>query len=422
MAWSGSTQSMDTRRSPRARPRRVAIIVIALAASSGAIAIAMMPRAAPSIADERPVIDSVRREPLVLDVRGAGTLVSLHQQWVTAATAGRVEQRPVESGAAVDVGTVLYVMSNPEVLLESFVAERELRAAELEFAGLRRNLESEQLSQRGVLATLGAEIRSARRNVATSDTLARQGMLARETALQAHDRLEELETRVGVEEQRLALLAQRGDSLLGMQAAQLAQLRDIKAFHQRRVDGMAIRATTAGVVQDVVLEIGQWAQAGAVLARIVDPERLKAVLQIPEAQTRDLATGQPAMIDARVARLRGRVSRVAASARDAAVAVEVAIEDSLPRGVRPDQTVSGTIQLARIAEALVIDRPAFARPNAVGTMFRITDDGRQAERVRVRFGRASVDRIEILDGLAVGDRVIISDLPDHQEATRVRLR
>ena len=202
----------------------------------------------------------------------------------------------------------------------------------------------------------------------------------------------------------------------------MARLRAISEYQQNRVASMHVTAGASGVVQDLTLEVGQWVQSGTTLARVVQPGTLKAVLRIPETQARDLAIGQLASVDTRIGIVAGRVNRIDPAAQQGTVAVDIAFTAPLPQGVRPDLQVEGTVEIERLASVLSVGRPAYGQPNAQTSLFRLTADGDYAERVSVRFGRASVNTIEVVDGLTEGQEVILSDMTRWDQVDRVRVK
>jgi HlyD family secretion protein len=415
--------AMDiARQPPDRRRRRIMYAVGGVALLAGATAaLATLEPAAPTVDRGSVWIDSVRRGPLVIQVRGPGTLVPEQMRWVTAVTAGRVEQRLVQPGETVTPETVLLILSNPDVQLEALESERQLTQALADAVNLSVNLETQRLNQQAVVATVEAEERDLRRQAAAAETLLSKELISRNEAGRLSDRAKELATRLAVERQRLELYTGVIDSQLSMQRAQIARLRAVHEFQRDRVRSMEVRAGAAGVVQEVPLEIGQWAQSGATLARVVEPGRLKAVIRIPETQARDVAVGQAASIDTRNGIVAGRVVRIDPGAVNGTVTVDVALDGPLPRGARPDLTVDGTIEIDRIDDALFVGRPAYGEPNGTVGLFRLTPDGGAAERVTVQLGRGSVNAIEIRSGLEAGEKVIISDMSRHEGADRVKL-
>jgi multidrug resistance efflux pump len=342
-------------------------------------------------------------------------------RWISAITAGRVEQRHAEIGQEVKPETVLLVLSNPDVQLEALESERQLTAAKGDRVNLRTSLESQRLNQRGAVAVARSEYLEAKRNAVAAESLAAKQLISVMEASRARDRVEELATRYEVEERRLAVLSDAMGSQLALQEAQVDRLRAVTDFQRGRVRSMEVRAGATGILQDLTLEVGQWAQPGATLARIVEPGRLKAVLRIPETQAKDVVVGQPASIDTRNGVVQGRVSRIDPAVQNGTVTVDVSLQGELPRGARPDLSVDGTIEVERLKDVLHVGRPAYGQGNSSVGLFRLVEDGHSAVRVNVELGRTSVNTVEIRGGVQPGDKVIISDMSRWDGYDRVRV-
>jgi HlyD family secretion protein len=377
--------------------------------------------AAPRVDRASVWIDSVQRGPLVIEVRGPGTLVPERIRWISAVTAGRVDKRLAEAGEEVMPETVLLELTNPDVQLEALESERQLTATRADQVNLRANLESQRLNQEATVAAARAAYLDAKRNADATESLAAKELISTMDASRAKDRVEELATRFKVEEERLRVMVEAAASQLALQQAQVDRLRAVTEFQRSRVRSMVVKAGAKGTLQELPLEVGQWAQSGATLARIVEPGRLKAVLRIPETQAKDVALGQPAAIDTRNGIVRGRVSRIDPAVQNGTVTVDVLLEGELPRGARPDLSVDGTIQVERLNNVLHLGRPAYGQPNSSVGLFKLVEGGAAAVRTSVRLGRTSVNTVEILGGLQPGDKVIISDMSRWDGFERVRV-
>jgi HlyD family secretion protein len=414
---------MDVPRAPRPKRRRylqaaavlgaVVLVPLGLASLEGPV---------PVVDRESVVVDSVRRGIMVREVRGPGTLVPEQIRWISALTPARVERILVQPGTAVEPGTVLLELSNPDVQIEALDAQRQLTAAEAELVNLHTTLQNQRLAQTGVVAAMRSEYRQAQRQAAVADSLGVNGGLSRNDISQSQDKAAELETRYQVEQQRLELFAAAVDSQLAVQRAQVGRLRAITEFQLSRVRSLEVRAGETGVLQELPLQLGQWVVPGALLAKVVQPSRLKAVLRIPETQVRDVALGQPAAIDTRNGVVPGRVVRMDPAAQGGTFTIDVALEGKLPPGARPEISVDGTITLERVPNALYVTRPPYGRAGGTTSLFKLIEDGRVAVRVPVQLGRTSVTTVEVLQGLAAGDRVIVSDMSRWDGVERVRLR
>jgi HlyD family secretion protein len=412
------------RETSRARKLRRPLLIAAgvLGATAATVALARLEPAAQRVDRSTIWTDVVQRGEMLRNVRGPGTLVPERARWVPASIGGRIEQILVNPGDEVGADDVLLELSNPDVQLETLDAQRQLAQAEAELVNLQLSLQTQRLTQESAVAGLEAEYREARRRAEADEELANRNLIARMELERSRDRAEELRVRLDREGEQLRILDGSTDSRLAVQRAQVGRLRAIVAFHAERSASMQVRAGAPGVVQDISIQVGQWVTPGTTMARVVEPGRLRAELRIPETQARDLVVGQPANIDTRNGIVPGRVVRIDPAVQNGAVNVEVTLEGELPRGARPDLSVDGTIQIDRLDDALFVGRPAYAQPEGQASVWKIVDDGRHAVRVPVRLGRASVNTIEIVDGLMPGDEIILSDMSRWDGAERVRLR
>lgn len=414
---------MDIVRTPRKSHKRYFIaggVLVGIVAVT--LALRKLEPAAPTIERGTLWIDSVQRGTMLREVRAPGTLVPEQIRWVSALTAGRVERLPVRAGASVTEQTVLLELSNPDVQLQALDAQRQLAAAQAELVNLRTNLETQRLNQMGVVATIRSEYNEAKRNADVQLSLDAKGMTSANESGRAKDRAAELDERLRVEQDRLRILTSAMTDQIRFQEAQVARMRAVAQFHEGRVASMIVRAGQSGTLQQLPLELGQWVVPGQQMATVAEPGRLKAVLRVPETQGRDLAIGQRTSIDTRNGLIAGRVMRIDPAAQNGTIGVEIALEGELPRGARSDMSVDGTIEIERLTDVLHVSRPAYGQAESVVSLFKLEPDGRYATRVSVKLGRGSVNTIEILQGLAVNDKVIISDMSAWDNVDRVRLR
>lgn len=415
---------MDVPRTPPRKPRRQRVLL--LGAGFGLVVatlgLARLKPASPEVERSTLLIGAVRRGPMLRQVHANGTLVPESQRFVSAVTAGRVERVVVRPGATVGADDVLVELSNPDVQLEALDAERNLKLAEAELASLEASLEGARLAQEVALGAARTELREAGRAVVVADTLMSEGLTSAMDVEHARDRLAEAQERFELETRRLALANQALEKQIELRRADVERQRAIARFQGERVASMRVRAGQAGVVEQLDLQPGQWVQSGTTLARVATPDRLKAVLQVPETQARDLALGLVATVDTRNGVVRGHVARIDPGVQNGTVAVDVALDGALPRGARPDLGVDGTIEIERIASVLSVGRPATGGSEGSAPLFRLEPDGRSAVRVPVTLGRASFDAVEIVAGLKEGDQVILSEMSRFDHVDRVRLR
>jgi multidrug resistance efflux pump len=413
---------VDIPREPRKKRKRyiygaAALVVVALTT----VALGRLDPAVPTV--DRGIVysDTVERGTLVREVRAPGTLEPEFIRWVPAVTAGRVERKLIEPGTRVETNTVLLELSNPEVQLELLEAQRQLSAAEAQLVSLRTTLETQRLNQADVVESVRADYLEAKRTAEASDELAERGLISEADVARARERETELEARLEFGQERLRIYSESIGTQLEVQQGQVDRLMRIVDFHLGRVASMRVAAGTDGVLQDMSLEEGQWVLPGTNLARVVKPERLKAVLRVPQAQARDVVIGQRVAIDTRRDTIPGRVIRIDPAVQNSAVAVDVALEGELPPGARPDLAVGGTIELERLDDVLYVGRPWHAQPHGTIGLFKMVGGG-YAERVSVRLGGTSVSGVEIVEGLAIGDVVVLTDMTQYDQYQRVRIR
>lgn len=414
---------MDIPRDDTGRKRlRYALIGLGVAALAAlTVFVANLDPAAPSVERDVLLVGEVQRGSFVRQVRGPGTLVPERVVFVSAVAGGRVDEVMAEPGAEVAESAVLLQLSNPDVELEALQAQQQLTAARANLVQLRRNLRSEVLTQEAAVADAEAVAAEARRQAAADSALVERELISRNEASRTAEEARAAEVRLETEQRRLELLEETVDEEIGVQEDQVERLRSIQAFQRRRVESMTVRAPADGVLQDLNLEVGQWVQSGTTLARVAQPGRLKAEIRIPETQARDVQIGQEALVDLRTDSVPGRVRRVDPNVQNGSVLVEVTLDEELPPGARPDLSVDGTIVIERLEDVLHVERPAYGQSNATVSLFRVADGGDAAERVTVRLGRSSVNRIEVVDGLREGDRIILTDMSRWDDADRVRV-
>jgi multidrug resistance efflux pump len=386
------------------------------------IVLANLKPAAPSVDAGTLWMDTVERGEMVREVRGPGTLVPEQIRWISALTPARVERVLAQPGDSVKAETVLLEMSNPDVQINALQAQQQLTAAEASLVQLRTNLETSRLSQEATAAQARTLYNEAVRNAMMAESLSAKGFSSTFELSRARDQVEEARTRLRIEESRLKLLSESMEPQVRVQEENVVRLQAINEHRQNEVRGLRVKAGDAGVLQELTLQLGQWVVPGQVLAKVVQPLRLKAVLRVPETQAPDVRLGQTATIDTRNGIVKGRVIRMDPQSTSGTVAVDVALEGELPAGARPELSVDGTIELERLPDVLHVGRPGYGQPNSTIGMFKVVDGGRYAVRVSVQVGRSSVNTMEVIQGLDRGDVVILSDMSRWDSADRVRLK
>jgi multidrug resistance efflux pump len=414
---------VDIPRAPASKKRKLIIPGLTLAVIAlGSVGISKLEPSAPSAVRGTLYIDSVRRGELLREVQGNGTLVPENIRWISAVTSGRVERILVRPGASVDSGTVLLILTNPDVQMERLNAQRQLSAEEATLVNLRTSLESQRLNQQGALAAAKAAYLEVKRQVAINGELASQKLIAETDLARSKEQMEDLETRYRIAQQQLDLFAASVPGQLRAQEEQIERAKAIAEFQRIRTASMEVVAGAKGQLTELPLEIGQWANSGATIAKVVEPGRLKAVLRIQENQAKDLVIGQNAQVDTRNGIIPGRIVRIDPASQNGTVGVDVALEGPLPPGARPDLSVDGRVEIERMADVLYTGRPVYGQAESTIELFRLSPDGREAERVKVTLGRTSVNAVEIRSGLNPGDKVILSDVAQFDGQARIRIQ
>ncbi|HEV8241311.1 MAG TPA: HlyD family efflux transporter periplasmic adaptor subunit [Thermoanaerobaculia bacterium] len=416
---------MDIARPERAqllRRRRIiwggaAVLVVA----AGSLALARLEPAAPSIEGGTLWIDSVKRGEMLREVRGQGTLEPEREQWISADNAGQVVQVVLRPGANVTPDSVILRMTNPELAQQAQEAQSQLSTAEADLRVLEAQLATQLLNQEAEAAGLSAQLAEARLQVEANERLHTEKLIPDITLKVSRLHADEMTKRQQLEEQRLARLREANAAQVAGRRSQLEQLRTMQRLRNEQMVALQVKAGIAGILQEVAVEAGQRVNPGTILARVAQPDTLKAELRIPETQAKDVAVGQVAQIDTRNGIVAGRVARIDPAARQGTVAVDVTFTGPMPPGSRPDLSVDGTIEIERLPDVLYMSRPAFGQPGEKIGLFRVSPDGDTAQRVTVQLGRASTHTIEVVSGLNKGDKVILSDTNEWDGYSRLRL-
>ena len=419
---------MDVARPPqharRRRNRRWLLSLLAvLLLAGGTYAATRLKPALPTLDRSAIWTDTVRRGPMLREVRGLGTLVPEEIRWIAAGTDARVERIVVYPGATVQPDTIILALSNPELKQTVLDADAAVTAAQAKLVNLRAQLQGQTLERQSAFAKAQGDRDTAAAQVEVNEKLAKQGLIAEVELKKSQISAKELTTCCEIEGQRVEFTRQSIEPQMAVAQGELDQSKAEAALKHSQFDALQVRAGMAGVLQQVPVEVGQRITAGTNLARVADPTQLKAQIKIPETQARDIQPGLTAAIDTRNGVVDGRVSRVDPAVHDGTVLVDVTFGGTaLPRGARPDLSVEGTVQLENIPDALIVGRPAFGREDSTVSLFRLSPDGEEATRVRVELGRGSVNLVEVRSGLQPGDKIILSDTSAYDEHDHLRLR
>jgi HlyD family secretion protein len=417
---------MDIQRPSNARAkkiRRIAYGTVTLLLLGGVTyGLSKLRPAAPSV--DRATIwpDEVKRGPMVREVRGLGTLVPEDIRWVAAQTDAHVDKWVLRPPAVVKPSSIIMELSDPIVQKDAVDAEFQLKGAEADYSNLKVQVDSDLMNQKANEAAVRSDYEQARLQHDVDEKLYKEGIGSDHIRNLSRVKEEQLAIRVQLETERTKIAVDSAKARLAAQQAKVEEMRALYQLKKTQADALHVRAGIDGVLQLLPVDVGQHVTPGMNLARVADPKKLRAEIKIAETQAKDVMPGQKASIDTRNGIVGGHVSRVDPSVINGTVTVDVTIDDPLPPGARPDLSVDGTITLENLKDVLYVGRPVHGQSDSTIGIFKIVDDGAEAVRVNVKLGRSSVNTIEILDGLKVGDKVILSDMSAWDNFDRVRLK
>jgi len=366
-------------------------------------------------------MEDVKRGEMLRNVRGLGTLVPEDIRWIPAQTSGQVQKILLRPGPMVSPDTVILELSNPQLEQEAKDAELQLKVAEADYLNLKSQLDSQLLQTRSDVGRAQADYTQTKLQADADQEMLKNELISSLVAKLSTNRALEAANRYKLEQERLSNFSDSAKAQLAARQAQVEQRRAFSDLKRSQLDQLKVRAGMSGVLQAVPVEVGQQVAPGANLVRVSNPHKLKAEVRIAETQARDIQIGQRAEVDTRNGIIQGRVIRIDPAAVNGTVLVDIALEGALPQGARPDLSVDGTIELERLPDVIYVGRPVQGQPNTTVGLFRLEADGVHASRVQVKLGRTSVNTIEVLGGLKVGDKVILSDMSQQDAVERIRL-
>ncbi len=419
---------------PRKSAKRKKMIRRGLMATTGLVVVAVvtvgvsrLEPAAPGVDRRTLWLDTVKRGPMLRQVRGVGTLVSEDILWVPATVAGRVVRVLVEPGALVEPNTVILELNNPQLDLELLNAKSQWSSAQARLTAQKATTEDQLLEMEARRAQMQADLREAKLRAEVDQKQFESDLISELQLTLSKTRVEQLEMLLEVNKKRLDMFRTRTvPAQLAEAEASVLQAQSLYELKQKEAGSLHVRAGTTGVLAQVKdkekIEPGQSVSSGTVLAKITNPKQLKAQLKVPEAQARDVILGLDAEIDTHHGTVCGKVSRIDPTVMEGNVTVDVSLDGVLPLGARPDLSVVGTIEIERLEDVLNVGRPVVASSEGASELFKVVEGGKFAVRTRVQFGRTSVSTIEVLDGLQAGDEIILSDMSQWDEHDRIRLK
>ena len=404
--------------------RRTLVILVLLAAIPAiTVGLSRLKPAAPGVEMSTLWPDTVKRGPMLREVRGLGTLVPEDTMLIPATTDGRVQRILVYPGTPVKANTTVMVLTSQELETATLDAEYALKAAKADHENLKVTLEKTKIDLQANAAQVGADYNTAKLQADRDSELAKEGLSSSLDARISAVKAQQLGERYELEQRRITINAAAEEAQLAAQKVKVEQLRAEYNLKKSQLEQLTVKAGFDGMLQQLStpVEVGQKVTAGTPLGKVAQPSKLKAELKIAETQVKDIVIGQPAVIDTRNGLIDGRVKRIDPSVLNGTVTVDVALKGPLPAAARPDLSVDGTIQLEKLENVVFVGRPVFGQQDATVQLFKIEPDGKFANKTKVTFGKASVNTIEVKDGLQIGDKVILSDMSTYDSYDRIRL-
>ncbi|HXN71675.1 MAG TPA: HlyD family efflux transporter periplasmic adaptor subunit [Candidatus Acidoferrales bacterium] len=396
----------------------IAVVVIPLVT----YALSKLKPAAPSVDSATVWTDTVKRGPMLREVRGLGTLVPETIRLIPAATDGQVQQRYLLPGTPVKANTVILDLSNPQLQQETLDAEFQMKGAEANLEQTKAQLQNQLMDKRNFAASISSQYRTAEMVKETKEQLGANGLAPELDVKTAQVQAEELAKQNDLAVKEVEIFQNSIAAQLAVQEASVNEKKAMYELKKSQLDELHIRPGIDGMLQELDVEIGQKVTMGTVLARVAQPTHLKAQLKIAETQAKDVTIGLKASVDTHNGVIAGHVTRIDPAVVNGTVTVDVGLEGELPQGARPDLSVEGTVEIERLADVLYVGRPVHGEANSTVGLFKVVDDGAAATRVQVQLGRTSVNTVEIVKGLQIGDKVILSDMSAWDNYDRVQLK
>ncbi len=386
------------------------------------VALSRLKPAAPSVDRSTIFTDTVKRGPMLRDVRGIGTLVPETIVVIPAATDGRVEKRYLLPGTLVKADTVILDLTDPQLQQQVLDAQFQVKGAEALLEQTKATLQNQLMDKRTSAASVSSQYRVAQVQQEVDQESVDGGVGRAVDLKKSKISADELAKQNDLAQKEVETFANSIDAQLAVQQASLDQKKALYALYKSQVDGLHVRPGIDGVLQELDVDVGQRVTQGTALAKVAQPSQLKAALQIAETQAKDIQIGQKASIDTHNGVIPGHVIRIDPAVLNGTRTVDVKLDGPLPSGAVPQLSVEGTIELERLTDVLNVGRPVHGDENSTVGLFKVVENGQAAVRVQVELGRTSVNAVEIKKGLDTGDQLILSDMSAYENVDRVQLK
>lgn len=401
-----------------------ALVVLGIVAAT--IAVTKLKPAPPTVESGTVWPGTVQRGSMLRQTHGIGTLVPIPEdiRLIPAETDVRVERILVLPGTPVKADTIIMELSNPQVEQLAMDADLQVKSALADYQNTKVKVNSDLQTLKAGAATVEADYENAKRDAQNNRELLKIGVISDAVLQTSLAKEREMATRYQIEQDRIKQNSDAITTQLAVAQAVIEQKQALAKLTHKNLDDLKVRAGINGVLQSsgTDVQVGQRVPQGTILAKVVDPQHLKAELKIPETTAKDVAIGQLAEVDTHNGIIKGSVWRRDPSVINGTVTVDIKLEGQLPQGAVPDLSVDGTITMERLDNVLFVGRPAFGQEKSTVSMFKMEPDGKTAVKVPVELGRSSVSTMEVIRGLKEGDTVILSDMTRYDNVDRIRLQ
>ena len=400
----------------------VGVVVLAAAV----VAVARLKPAAPTVDASTVWPDTVKRGNMIRQVRGStGLLVPREDsiELIPALTDATVVRIRVLPGAMVTPNTIIMDLTDPQLQQQVLNAELALKAAQADYKSLQASLQSTLMDKKTAAAQVNADYTQDQLQAQTDKALYDLGVISGIAYNKSKNTADQLNTQHQLSLQQLDVNEKAIEIQLASAETKIDQAKALLDLYKKQQAALQVKSTISGALAPLAtpLQVGQHVAAGTSVAEVIQRDKLKAALQIAETQARDIQIGQPASIDTHNGVIPGHVTRIDPAVVNGTRTVDVTLDGELPPGAVPQLSVDGTIDLERLTDVLFVGRPALGNENSTLSLFKMDVDHKNAVRVPVKVGRASVNSIQVLDGLREGDTVILSDMSRYDNVDRIRL-
>jgi HlyD family secretion protein len=386
------------------------------------LGVARLRSATPVVERSALQVVAVQSGPMVYRVEGLGSMVPEDVRWLAAGTEGRVDEIFLRPGAHVHRDTVILQLSNPDLERQITDAELAMKKSEAELANLRVQLQAQLLNEKAIEAQLASDATQAKLEAERDESLFKNELGTSMNAKISRARADSLATRLQIEKEKLGISEEARQAQLTAKQAEVAQMQALYSLRTEQKNALLVRARMDGVLEEVSIGIGQQVGPGTILARVANSARLMARVHVPEAQASSVELNQHAMVTLQDHSYPAKVVHIDPNVQNGTVSIDLKLLGSQPREARTDLSASGSIDVQSIPHATYVQWPLQTKDNAPLSLFKVSNDGKEAHRVTITLGHISNDRVEIAEGLVPGDHIVVSDMSPWRHYKTLQLK